>query len=205
MIDENDIVPVTLHELDNAISQLSKGKACGNDEIDNEHICFSGSTFRKLLVTLYNSMLFKSYIPESMKVGIIIPLYKGGSKRKDDPDSYRATTLTSCVLKLYERILLKRIMSIQKPFHPLQGGFQKGMGCTMTSFLVNESVQYAKGNNSKLYICFLDAKKAFDKVWHDGLLLKFCERGIDLYIWKVLVSLHANLTSYVLFRGHKSN
>ena len=204
-IDENDIVPVTLHELDNAISQLSKGKACGNDEIDNEHICFSGSTVRKLLVTLYNSMLLKSYIPESMKVGIIIPLYKGGSKRKDDPGSYMAITLTSCVLKLYERILLKRIMSTQKPFHPLQGGFQKGMGCTMTSFLVNESVQYAKENNSKLYICFLDAKKAFDKVWHDGLLLKFYERGIDLYIWKVLVSLHANLTSYVLFRGHKSN
>ena len=48
------------------------------------------------------------------------------------------------------------------------------------------------------FIYVLDAKKAFDKVWHDGLLLKFYERGIDLYIWKVLVSLHANLTSYVL-------
>ena len=100
------------------------------DEIDNEHICFSGSNFRKLLVILYNSMLLKSYIPERMKVGVIIPLYKGGSKRKDDPDSYRAITLTSCVLKLYEHILLKRIMSSRKPFHPLQCGFQKGMGCT---------------------------------------------------------------------------
>ena len=109
-------------------------------------------------------MLLKSYIPTSMKVGIIIPLYKGGTKWKDDPDSYRAITLTSCVLKLFERLLLTRIISTQRPFHPLQGGFQKGMGCTMTSFLVNESVQYAKENNSKLYICFLDAKKAFDKV-----------------------------------------
>ena len=176
-------MPVTLHELDNAFSLLSKGKACGNNEIDNEHICFSGSNFRKLLVILYNSMLLKSYIPESMKVGIIIPLYKGGSKRKNNPDSYRAITLTSCVLKLYERILLKRLlMSAQKPFHPLQGGFQKGMGCTMTSFLVNESVQYAKETNSKLYLCFFGCKKAFDKVWHDGLLLKFYERGIDFYI-----------------------
>ena len=142
-------------------------------------------------------MLLKSYIPTSMKVGIIIPLYKCGTKRKDDPDSYRAITLTSC--------MLTRIISTQRPFHPLQGGFQKCMGCTMTSFQVNESVQYAKENNSKLYICFLDAKKAFDKVWHDGLLLKFYERGIDLYIWKILVSLHAELSSYVLFRGHKSN
>ena len=148
-------MPVTPHELDDAISQLSKGKACRNDEIDNEHICFSGSNFRKL----YNSMLLKSFIPESMKVGIIIPLYKGGSKRKDDPDSYRAITLTSCVLKLYERILLKRIMSSQKQFQSLQGGFQKGMGCTMTPFLVNESVQYAKESNSKLYICFWMPKR----------------------------------------------
>ena len=61
---------------------------------------------------------------------------------------------------------------------------------------------YANENGSKLYICFLDAKKAFDKVWHDGLLLKLYERGIDLYTWKVLVSLHAS--SYVLFRGYKS-
>ena len=136
-----------------------------------------------------------------MKIGIIITLYKGGNKRKDDPDSYRAITLTSCVLKLFERILLNRISSMQKPFNPLQGGFQKGMGCTMTSFLLQESVNYAKENGSKLYICFLDAKKAFDKVWHDGLLLKLYERGIALYIWKVLVSLHTNLSSYVLFRG----
>ena len=204
-VSDDDIVPVTLQELDDAVCQLSKGKACGDDEIYNEHIHFSGRNFRKLLVDLYNAMLLKSYIPISMKVGIIIPLYKGGTKRKDNPDNYRAITLTSCVLKLFERLLLSRILSTQRPFHPLQGGFQKGMGCTMTSFLVNESVQYAKENNSKLYICFLDAKKAFDKVWHDGLLLKFCERGIDLYIWKVLVSLHANLTSYVLFRGRKSS
>ena len=48
------------------------------------------------------------------------------------------------------------------------------------------------------FIYVFGCKKAFNKVWHDGLLLKFYERGIDLYIWKVLVSLHANLTRYVL-------
>ena len=93
---------------------------------------------------------------------------------------------------------------MQRPFNPLQRGFQQGMGCTMTSLLLQESVHYAKENGSKLYICFLDAKKAFYKVWHDGLLLKLYERGIDLYIWKVIISLHANLSSYVLFRGFES-
>ena len=63
----------------------------------------------------------------------------------------------------------------------------------MTSFLLQESVHYARDNGSKLYICFLDAKKAFDKVWHDGLLMKLHKMCIEFYIWKVLVSLHANL------------
>ena len=202
---ENDVVLVADQELNEAISQLSRGKACGEDRIDNEHIMYSGHIFRQLLVTLYNSMLLKSYIPESMKIGIIITLYKGGGKRKDDPNSYRAITLTSSVLKLFERILLKRILSVQRPFNPLQGGFQKGMGCNMTSFLLQESVHYARENGSKLYICFLDAKKAFDKVWHDGLFLKLYETGIELYLWKILVSLHAQVSSYVLFKGFKSN
>ena len=77
------------------------------------------------------------------------------------------------------------------------------MGCTMASFLLHESVYYVKENGSKLYVCFLDAKKAFDNVWHDRLILKLYERGIDVYIWKVLVSLRANLSIYVLFRGYK--
>ena len=59
----------------------------------------------------------------------------------------------------------------------------------MTSFLVNESVQYAKEKNSKLYICFLDAKKAFDKVWHDGLLLKFYER----FLFDLILYVHSTI------------
>ena len=78
------------------------------------------------------------------------------------------------------------------------------MGCNMTSYLLHESINFAKENNSKLYVCFLDAQKAFDKVWHEGLFLKMYEMGIDFYLWKVIVNLHDNLSSYVLFRGFKS-
>ena len=58
------------------------------------------------------------------------------------------------------------------------------MGCNMTSFLLQESVYYAKENNSKLYVCFLGVKQAFDDVWHDSLFLKLGELCIDLYICK---------------------
>ena len=78
------------------------------------------------------------------------------------------------------------------------------MGCNMTSLILQESIYFAKGNNSKLYTCFLDAQKAFDKVWHDGLFIKLHELGLELYLWKLVVTLHSDLYSYVLFRGFVS-
>ena len=97
-----------------------------------------------------------------MEVGVIITVFKGGNKRKDDPNSYRAITLTSALFKLYERVLHTRLVnSLPQALNPLQGGFQRHMGCNMTSFLLQESVHYAKENtcNSKLYVCFLDGNR----------------------------------------------
>lgn len=157
----DSVIPITERELNNAVDGLSKGKACGNDRVDNEHIIYSGSQFRRALLFLYNTMLIKSYIPPRMKTGIIITLFKGGNKRKDDPNSYRAITLTSVILKLFERILYQRLLSsFSRPLNSLQGGFQKNMGCNMTSFLLHECIYYAQENNSRLYVCFLDAKKS---------------------------------------------
>ncbi len=56
----------------------------------------------------------------------MITLFKGGRKVKHDPNNYRAITLSSVVLKLYERILLNRMDNQIKPkLNKLQGGFRK--------------------------------------------------------------------------------
>ena len=80
---DNSMVPIRKQELDTAISELNRGKASGEDRIDNEHIVHSGPVFRKTILSLINAMLLKSHIPKEMKIGIIITLYKGGKKRKD--------------------------------------------------------------------------------------------------------------------------
>ena len=41
---------------------------------------------------------------------------------------------------------------------------------------VNKYVEYQKG---KVFACFIDFKKAFDTVWHDGLFHKLQQIGID--------------------------
>ena len=77
----------------------------------------------------------------------------------------------------------------------------------MSSFLLRESISYAKENGSKLhvYVCFLDVKKAFDCVWHDGLFYKLYNSGVNKTFCRLIVNMYTDMFSCVRNRGHKSS
>ena len=72
----------------------------------------------------------------------------------------------------------------------------------MTSFMLRESINFANENGSLLYVCFLDVKKAFDCVWHNGLFYKLYNIGIDKAIF--LRHLYKGMTSGVKLHGCKA-
>ena len=74
----------------------------------------------------------------------------------------------------------------------------------MTSFLVKEAIQFAKEKSSKVYTCFLDVRKAFDQVWHDGLFYKLYNCDINRTILKVIMNLYTNMESCVKTQEHES-
>ena len=199
---ENDIY---MSDLQLALKRLKTGKACGLDGIYTEHLKYGGDTLHEFLLSLFNLMYTHSYIPLGLKRGLIITLYKGGNKRKDDPSSYRAITLSSSILKLYEGILLIRLKKeVNISIHELQGGFQEGLGCNMTTYLTNDCLNYCKETGSKLYACYLDTRQAFDRVWHDGMFYKLFRFGISPQLWLTIVELHTGMSSCVLHKGYLS-
>ena len=198
---------ISVEEVEAALKLTNRNKAAGEDGLMYEHLIYGGSFMSDILSKFYNAVIKLSYAPKDLKRGVIVTIFKGGNKRKDNPDNYRAVTLSSVVIKLLERILLTRIElfdTIHPPLHPLQGGFRKQMGCMMTSFLVRESIHFAKENGSKVYACFLDIRKAFDQVWHDGLFYKLYNCGIDKAILKILLNLYTGMESCVRTQTHKS-
>ena len=52
------------------------------------------------------------------------------------------------------------------------------MGSITASFNLQETIAHNIELGSNCYVAFLDAAKAFDNVWHDGLFLKLFEYGI---------------------------
>ncbi len=167
----DDRAIVLPEHVEQSIKSLPKGKAGGFDGLKYEHLIYARRSLSHVLANICTYMLRTAFVPDALKRGVIITLHKGGNKRSDNPDNYRAITLSSVLFKVFEDIVLQRSKTeiLQKIN---RGGFQDELGCIMTSFVLRETVQFARENGSKLYVAYMDGKKAFDVVWHEGLLCK---------------------------------
>ena len=86
-----------------AVSNLTKGKACGIDFVRNEFIKISVylSIFH---IKLFNSILNSGRFPKQWTTGIIIPIYKKKWK-SSCPGNYRGITSISTLGKLFTKII----------------------------------------------------------------------------------------------------
>ena len=79
----------------------------------------------------------------------------------------------------------------KKLLHPSQIGFLKDNRTADHIFTLRTLIEkYSHHHNQKVYACFVDFKKAFDSVWHEGLFLshsKLWYRGKSLFINQIFI------------------
>ena len=73
-----------------------------------------------------------------------------------------------------------------------------------TSFVLRECIYFTHEQHSKLYMCFLDGKQTFDRVWHLGMLyiLHSC---VDQTTFSAIRNMYDNTTSCVSNQGLTSD
>jgi len=117
---------------------------------------------------------------------------------------YRGITLSSCVSKLFERVLVE-ILGEALDSDVLQYGFKKNCSTRHALFSFGESVRYFTSQGSQVYCVSLDASKAFDRVIHSGLFVKLAKRGIPLPFIRMLKYWYSHLQCAVLWKGVLGN
>ena len=114
--------------------------------------------------------------------------------------------MSSVVLKVYEKVLLSLFKDDNKcEIDALQSGFQPNMGCMMTPFMVRESSHFARKQDSKSFMCFLDIRQAFDRVWQDLLIVKLYRKGVNISLLKAVINLYEDMYSCVSTHGFTSD
>ena len=111
---------------------------------------------------------------------VLVPIIKDKTGRIDRMDTYRPIALASVMSKVVEIILLNRISKLLSPCSN-QFEFQQKLGTDTCIYILKEIVEKYRSLNGCIFICFLDASRAFDRVKHSVLFSKLVRRGVPGY------------------------
>ena len=94
----------------------------------------------------------------------------------DDPDNYRGIAIRSCLSKLHSIILLNRLTEEANKTQLIsvsQTGFQKAKRTTDHIFVLQILIdKIVKHEKPKLFVAFIDFRKAYDSINRNDLYLK---------------------------------
>ena len=180
-INEGDLIDIDFSEEDisRAIDKLNKNSAAGPDGIPTVFLINTKKYIKTPLKIILRKSINEGVIPDIFKLAYITPIHKGGSKL--NPANYRPVSLTSHIMKIFERVLkvhLVRHLEANDLLKHNQHGFVSGRS-TQTQLLQHYSDVYeALSEGVRIDTVYLDFAKAFDKVNHDILQKKLIKHGI---------------------------
>ena len=199
-------VEISEGEVQRAIINLKRGKACGVDSIAAEMLKAGGKVVYTFLTKLFNSIFDQGVYPLEWAKAIIIPIHKKGDTQ--NADNYRGVSLLSIVSKCYTSVLNNRLycwLEENKIIQEGQAGFRKTYSTTDQIFTLFSIVQKCMSKkHQKLYVAFVDFKKAFDSVRHEKLLECIRNHGVKGKFFCTLRAIYSSLLSCVRVNGEYS-
>ena len=192
--------PVTEEELLISTKILKAGKGTGLDMIRNEMLNPLVKLYPKLVLRLFNdNIVHGKKLCSDWLHSLITAIHKKGAK--DDPSNYRGISLMSCLGKLFLTVVNNRLVKYcldNGILSPAQLGFVAGNRTSDPHIILQNLIQkYCHSKNRKIFGCFVDFSKAFDRVPRDILLRKLKEKGIDGRILDIIRTLYLGDTASV--------
>ena len=112
--------------------------------------------FMSALMELVHDVWRKCRVPGNWRDAILVPIPK-----KSSCDNWRGILLLDVVGKVVARVLQVRLQKLAEEELPeSQCGFRRGRSCADMTFTVRQLVEKSRKHSSKVFLTFIDLKKA---------------------------------------------
>lgn len=192
---EGPVERISREEVVKAMREMKVGKAAGPSEVSVEMIAASGEIGISVMVELCQGVLDGKGMPDDWAQSVLVPIFKG----KGDAMScgaYRGVKLLEHAMKIVERVLEKRIRSMVQ-VDEMQFGFMPDKGTTDAVFILRRLQEEYRDKGKKLYMCFVDLEKAFDRVPRKVMEWAMRKRGIPEAMVRAVMSLYKGVKTRV--------
>ena len=131
---------------------------------------------------IFNNSVETRIILEDGKSENVTAVHRKGSRQ--EPENYRHIGLTSVVCKTMERFVKGRLIThleMNKKIGDSQYGFRNKCSCltSLLDFFSKVIGTYDIDNNKAVDLVYLNFQKTFDRVPHEGLMVKINAPGIQ--------------------------
>ena len=194
---------ITTEEIASALKRLNRKSSPGPDKVSGAHLLAGTEILMPALKLLFNKMFSSAKQPSIFSLNYLRAIFKKGDT--SDPDNYRGIAIGSMIAKVFDLILLSRLENRISNTHPLssnQIGFKKGHRTSDHIFVLNSLVnKIVKTDKAKLFVAFIDFRKAFDRVNHDLLFLKLQNLDIKGLFYKNIKEMYETIAYLVKVTG----
>jgi hypothetical protein len=192
-------VQITTGDIKRALNRLNKNASPGPDRVHGKFIYNGKEDLMPALLLLLNKIFSHSIQPDFWSLNYLISIFKKGENW--DPNNYRGIAIGSCLCKIFDLILLERLEKRTQMAHPIspnQIGFKAGHRTADHIFVINSLInKIIRIERKRIFVAFIDFRKAYDTVNRTLLLLKLQKLGINgLFYSNMKVSL--NSISYLI-------
>ena len=126
---------------------------------------FASERLLTMMSIFLSGCMLTGKLPNSLMHVVIIPLLKCKSKDQADVNNYRPIAIATALSKVLEQVLLSRLARYLYTADS-QFGFKQAHGTEMAISAQQQTVDFYHTQDTPVYMCFLDAKKVFDRVNH---------------------------------------